>query len=266
MGRMIKLFTQQEYVLSEEYPLAKGVAVAFSQRCPDKASANEDSAALISIDDTASVLIVADGVGGMPAGEQASSLAIQTILDALKDADVEMLREAILSGIELANQKILESCSGAATTLCVVEIRSNRVRPYHVGDSLILVTGQRGLIKFQNIAHSPTGYAVESGLINEAEAIQHAERHLVSNLVGTQDMRIEIGPEISLAQRDTLIVASDGVGDNLYVDEIIDYIRKGPLTVAASQLAKVARERMLYPHEHVVMHPDDLTFILFRGK
>lgn len=248
-----------------QYPLMGGCVVVCSRRAPNKETPNEDSAALVTINTDSSVLILADGAGGMPAGEQASALAIEALLETLNDAGTEHLREAILNGIEAANNRILARSNGAATTLCVVEIQNNRMRSYHVGDSLILLAGQRGLVKFQNIAHSPTGYAVEAGLLNEAEAIQHEERHLVSNLVGMQDMRIEVGPEICLARRDTLIVASDGLSDNLYIDEIAERIRKGPLSTAAHHLAETARERMLYPHHHITMHPDDLTFILFRN-
>lgn len=70
------------------------------------------------------------------------------------------LREAILDGIEQANQIVMDLCSGCGTTIAAVEITNQDVRPYHIGDSEILVTGQRGKIKFQSISHSPVGYAV----------------------------------------------------------------------------------------------------------
>ena len=124
--------------------------------------------------------------------------------------DATSLRAAILDGLERANQRVLELGIGAATTLAVAEIAGTTLRPYHVGDSSILVVGQRGKMKLQTMLHSPTGYAVEAGLLDEADALHHEERHLISNMVGAVDMRIEVGSAIRLALRDTVLLATDG--------------------------------------------------------
>ena len=174
------------------------------------------------------------------------------------------LRDAVLDGIEKANRHILNQSSGAGTTLAVIEIQDNFIRPYHVGDSMIMLCGQRGKVKLQSIAHSPVGYAVESGLLDENEAIHHEERHLISNVVGSDEMSIEIGTRRKLALRDTLILASDGLFDNLYLTEIIDTIRTGKLGQAAKTLIQLTHERMNQKREDLPCHPDDLTFILFR--
>ncbi len=58
------------------------------------------------------------------------------------------------------------------------------LRPYHVGDSTNLLTGQRGKLEFAMISHSPTGYAMEAGVLGEEEALVHEDRHDVSNLLG----------------------------------------------------------------------------------
>ena len=67
---------------------------------------------------------------------------------------------------------------------------------------------------------------------------------MVSNIIGTPDMRIDVGPAIELAPRDTLLLASDGLPDNLYVDEIVSRIKAGPLLEAADALVKDCRGRM----------------------
>ena len=92
---------------------------------------------------------------------------------------------------------------GAATTLTVVEIEGESVRPFHVGDSFMLITGQRGKVKSRTIPHSPTGYAVASGLLDEKEALHHDERHVISNVIGSAEMRIDVGSPIELAPKDT---------------------------------------------------------------
>jgi serine/threonine protein phosphatase PrpC len=240
--------------------LQGGVAL-FSVRAPGKTTGNEDAAALISIDDRNGLIVVADGLGGHADGALASRMVIDELVDATRTAMASGggLREAVLQGIDAANHAIIALGNGAATTLAISEITDAGMRTYHVGDSSILVTGQRGLLKHQTIQHSPIGHAVESGLMDEAGAMQSEERHLVSNVVGSMDMRVELGPLRKLATFDTVVMASDGLVDNLMVEEIIETVRKGPLQRAAGNLMSTCLQAMQGGG-----HPDDLTVVLYR--
>ncbi len=238
-----------------------GTLAGFSTRSPDKATANEDSIAILASGDRL-VCMVADGLGGQPSGDQASAITVRLLLDRLKEPGDGDLMPLILTGIEDANQKLLEQSIGSATTLAIAEIQGNVVRTYHVGDSMILMTGQRGKIKLETISHSPVGYAVEAGLVDEDDSLHHDERHIVSNVIGSQEMHMSIGTAIAMQARDTLLIATDGLFDNLHKDEIIQIIRKGPLQDSAERLRQQATRRMLdkvNPYK-----PDDLSFILFR--
>jgi serine/threonine protein phosphatase PrpC len=248
------------------HPIGRGLAAVFSAGCPGREPANEDAAALIPLDPGSAVLAVADGLGGTPHGEHAASLAVRALVEALAPAERERstLRTAILNGFERANQAVAALGNGAATTLTAAEIQEDVVRPYHVGDSVLLLVGQRGRVKLQSVAHSPVGFALESGLLGEREALHHEDRHLVSNVLGSREMRIEIGPALHLARRDTLLLASDGLADNLRQREIADRIRKGPLAECARRLASDARRRMTSPASGDPCKPDDLTFVMFR--
>lgn len=247
-------------------PFLFGEVVVFSSKSPVRESANEDSAAVIPYDADSGILVVADGLGGHPDGEAASRVAVKTMARVLERGASEKneIRTAILDGMEAANRAVSALGSGAGTTLSIAEFRRNEIRPYHVGDSLILIVGQRGRLKLQTISHSPTGYAVEAGVLNEAEALVHEDRHVVSNMVGSDEMRIEVGMPVELAAHDTLIVASDGLADNMRTQEIVELIRKGPLVKAGNKVAKLARERMEKPEGATPSKPDDLTFLLFR--
>jgi serine/threonine protein phosphatase PrpC len=262
----LQAYSQADFDQPVSSPFLNGEAMFFTTRAPDKTTPNEDCLALIPFDADSGVLIVADGLGGLPAGSTASQLAIDTMSQVLDDAataDIP-LRDAILNGIEQANQAILAQASGMATTLAVVEIQGYTVRHYHVGDAMIMVTGQRGKVKAYTVSHSPVGYAVEAGMLDEDEAVHHEERHIVSNVVGATDMHMSIGTTLQLGKRDTLLLASDGLFDNLYREEIVELIRKGPLTRAAAQLVARCHERMQHPQTGFPSHADDLSFILFR--
>ena len=260
------IYSESDLDHVEQCSFVQGKAVAFTARSPVKETVNEDAVALIPVGDHAGVFVVADGLGGLPAGEAAARLAVMSLKESLSDVTDNglSLREAILNGIEQANADILALGTGCATTLAVVELQAGVMRSYHVGDSLIMLVGQRGKLKFQNVFHSPVGYAVEAGLLDETEAIHHEARNVVSNVIGMPGMRIDIGPAIELAPRDTLLLASDGLPDNLYVDEIVALMKSGPLAQAADALIRDCRKRMQAPLQGQPSHPDDLSIILYR--
>lgn len=246
--------------------VAGGQLVAFSAPSPDRSTENEDAAAVIPYGPQAAVLVVADGAGGLPAGSLASQTAVRTLVQQLQAASEEtiMLRTAILDGIEAANTAVLNLANGAATTFTVITIEGLTARAYQIGDSEAMIVGQRGLIRLQTPVHSPTGQAVEAGFLKEREALHHHERHLVSNFLGTPNMRIDIGAEVTLQPRDTVLVASDGLMDNVLVAEIIERVRKGPLVKAADAVVALARRRMTGTAAEQPSKPDDLSVILFR--
>lgn len=260
------LFFEQDFLEDALFDFAGGSAAVFSMRCPGKETPNEDAVAIIPTGATSGVLAVADGLGGAPAGKQASYLAIRCLVHSVEEAvrEAAEVRVGILNGFEAANDDVLALALGAATTLTVVEFDGVLVRHYHVGDSIVLLTGQRGKLKMQSIPHSPVGYAVEAGLLDETDAMHHEDRHVISNVIGSADMRIEVGSAIKIAPRDTLLLASDGLSDNLHIPEIVECVRKGPLAEVTADLARRARERMNLKGEGEPSKPDDLTFALFR--
>lgn len=248
-----------------DFVLPNGLVSIRSLRAPRKESPNEDAAAVLPLADGALVLAVADGVGGSPAGCDASRQAIQTLKKAVTRVDVDVpLRDVILDAMEKANHDILHSGKRSATTLVVAELRNNALRCFHAGDSEMIVAGQRGRIKHRIIPHSPTGFAVEAGLLAEEEAVFHEERHIVFNVMGMPDMRVDVSPSIEIAPRDTVLLTTDGVLDNLYIDEVVNIIRAGPINRAADELVRATRERMENNRAEEPSKPDDLTIILYR--
>jgi len=258
--------------------VAGGVCAFVTKKSPAREGFNEDSIGVISFGETAGLLIVADGVGGVKSGEIASSTVVESIQNSVEELyksvdptepppeNSVLLRSAIVNGIEEANRKILSLGIGCASTVSVIEIQNDTVRPLHVGDSSILVTGLKGKIKLQTINHSPVGFAIESGLLEDVEALHHEVLHIVSNVVGDDEMRIEIGSPLKMAKRDTVVLASDGLFDNLYQQEIIELGRKGKLPNCMDRLLDLTSSRMLDQQDETPSKPDDLSVILFRRK
>lgn len=235
----------------------------YSAPSPLRPQSNEDAAAAFLVQNHGGVFVVVDGMGGMANGLQAAAAVISAFAAEAAGLSVtETQRDLILNAIEKSNQDVLALNSGAV--VAVVEVNKNILRSYHVGDAEILVTGQRGKIKLRTVSHSPVGYGVEAGLLDQQEALHHDERHLLLNMIGCQHMRIEVGAPVPLARHDTVLLASDGVFDNMRVEEIVEIIRAGTLQQAMTHLAELCRQRMALPDQDNPSKPDDMTFILLR--
>lgn len=246
-------------------PFANGELVLFTAPSPEPDRVNEDAVLALPLGDGCGVVALADGAGGMADGALAARTALAEVRRSIGEAadDGLSLRDGILHGIDRANEAV-RLLRGAGTTVVIVRISRRELRSYHVGDSRALVTGGRGRVKLLTMDHSPVGYAVESGILDSGDAIFHEDRHLVSNLLGSPDMRIEIGAPLRLAARDTLVIASDGLHDNLRTSEIVECVRKGRLADAADRLIQVSRDRMTGDDPDAPSKPDDVTFVLFR--
>ena len=85
-------------------------------------------------------LMVADGMGGAPAGDLASSLAIQTMRRLDAQAPEDML-EALAGAVHRANDRLAEAIEedtaveGMGTTVDAVLFDGARIGVAHLGDS-----------------------------------------------------------------------------------------------------------------------------------
>ena len=259
-----QMWVQEVARETEPFGFCRGTAIGCSFRSPEKETSNEDAAALIELSPTHGILAIADGIGGQNAGDRAAKMTIDCIVDHCRKAHPgDRLRMHLLDAIEAANRKILKWGLGAGATLVVAEYRDGSVRIIHVGDAGAILCSNRGRIKFMAVAHAPIAMAVEIGFLDEEEALNHEDRNIISNCVGAQDMRIEIGPRLLMSPRDTLVMASDGLFDNLTSEEITNAVRAGQLEVQMKQMIESARSRMTYADDFSGK-PDDLTVLGFR--
>jgi len=125
-------------------------ASIFSERGPREG--NEDSGAVVVMDFgrvRVGILVVADGVGGLKRGGEASSAAVYYSLYHLMPRLGELSREPMRVFMEVygeVNKAVAELASGGATTLSIgVFFTDGRAYVANVGDSRIIVVGSNGL-------------------------------------------------------------------------------------------------------------------------
>ena len=239
-----------------------GQAVVYSHRSIAEHKTNEDALGVFDWGDGKLLLAVADGVGGQPGGAAAARRVIET----LHNAPASNHEDPVGYLVDKANDSIRQDISMGATTLSAVLIQNKRFTSYHAGDSATLVVGQRGRIKFHSVCHSPVGVAQARGELSEHTALFHPQRHLLSNMLGDEIFWVERSACCELATFDTIVIASDGLWDNFFCDEIVEIVCQGSLVQAGRRLAHSARQRMLTAEDNVPSKPDDLSFVLYRRQ
>ncbi|CRK61765.1 Serine/threonine phosphatase PPP [Alloactinosynnema sp. L-07] len=156
------------------------------------------------------LIAVADGVGGAPAGEVASRLAVDTIAS-LIDADP-------LDAVRQANAAVRShpdpDTAGMASTLAFAALWPGPsgwvVRGAHVGDSITFVNGVR-----TTQGHTLAAELVAAGHLTPEEATRHPHRAALVRAVGLDG---EIEPDLWTRPAtigDRYVLSSDGLTDAL---------------------------------------------------
>ncbi len=212
---------------------------------------NEDR---IYADDAAGVYIVADGLGGHPAGELAAQTAIDVIAHELKP-DLGDVERQIRKAITAANNEIFRSaqedpaCTGMACVLTLAVAHEETVTFGHVGDSRLYLVWN-GIVRKLTSDHSPVGEQEDSGELTESEAMAHPRRNEVFRDVGSRvrdasDRDFIEVRSLPLHADAALLLCSDGLSDTLTSSEIGTIIEtyNGDAGEMARSLVEAANER-----------------------
>lgn len=247
--------------LEFEHPL--GSVVVRMASGPDRPPGRpgEDAAAVLDCGPDALLLAVADGMGGQRGGARASKVAVETLAEQIA---VGSSRPAhVVEAYDAAQVRTKGKRGAGATTMVAALVTREGVRLFNVGDSEAMLLNTRGRIKMRTTAQSPVGYLAAAGALTPDEALLHDYRHLLSSAIGIDAMRLEVCPQVPAGRSDTLVLGSDGMFDNVFEHEILDFIRMRNLENAGDRLAELVGARMR-PGAGPPSKTDDMSFMLFR--
>ncbi len=169
--------------------------------------------------------VVADGMGGHAAGEVASRIAVETIVDRYaSDSDLDVTA-SLKKAIAAANAEIYRQAQGSeragmGTTVVCAAVRGNELYVAHVGDSRVYLLRQ-GVLTQLTEDHSFVAEQVRRGLIKEEEAEESPQRHILSRALGKKpEVEADLSGPRDLKAGDLLLLCSDGVCGYLSNDQI----------------------------------------------
>ncbi|WEG11628.1 Stp1/IreP family PP2C-type Ser/Thr phosphatase [Pullulanibacillus sp. KACC 23026] len=186
---------------------------------------NEDNGTVL-VKEQAVLAVIADGMGGHLAGEEASALAVETIKEAWESydpgdptEDPRWLEETAMK----ANQVIYNhaeshsECKGMGTTLVMAICRTDCLTIAHVGDSRGYLVIDHETIKQITDDHSLVNQLVKAGQLSEEDADHHPRKNVLIRALGT-DIHTEADVRrIEWQAHHCLLLCSDGLSD--FVDK-----------------------------------------------
>ena len=212
-------------------------------------SNNEDS---VAVDETTSLAVLADGMGGYNAGEVASNMATSFIKAELgrwlseaasRASDIE-IRRAMEICVDNANRAIFNAANanpqyaGMGTTLVVAVFRDDQLRLGHVGDSRAY-RWRGGQLSQITRDHSLLQEQIDAGLITPEQAAFSANKNLVTRAVGVEDTVLLETHLHELQPGDVYLMCSDGLSDMLD-DAMIARLLQSHESLAAAGGALIA--------------------------
>jgi protein phosphatase len=178
------------------------------------------------------LLAVADGMGGMAAGDVASNVVIAAMAPLDEDVPGDAILDALRASVEAANQQLRETVEanpqleGMGTTLTALLFSGSRAGLAHIGDSRAYLLRDGELTQITK-DDTYVQMLVDEGRISSEEAGSHPQRSLLTRALDGRD----IDPEYSVRTvlpGDRYLICSDGlsgvVSEQTVADTLRDYV------------------------------------------
>ena len=207
--------------------------------------------------------VLTDGMGGAKAGERASRLAVETVVEMVRSA-ASRDGLALLRAVEEANQRVLEagrsdsSLEGMGTTLVAALEDEGGLDIASVGDSRAYTLDASGLHPITDDQTWVNEVGRPLGL-DEATLRNHPMRHVLTMAIGANGPLTVNCYTVALESGSLVLMSSDGlhgVVDAGQLQQILEAGRNGAkLEEVCSQLIEAAK---------AAGGPDNVTVILLR--
>lgn len=209
------------------------------------------------------LFIVADGMGGHNAGEVASKMAAQGILNFVKEnygqiSDSEILIEAVaeVNYDIYIHSKRSNNLSGMGTTIVAILVTDECIRIINIGDSVCYGIDNNYIDKITK-DHSLVQELLDSGSITIEEARNHPRKNIITRAVGT-NIRVEVDQfTVPNGVYDYFVLCTDGLSNEVSEAEIASEIRwSADVQESCKRLVSMAKE---------AGGKDNITVLVFGG-
>lgn len=216
-----------------------------------------------SLEGNNAIYVIADGMGGHNAGEVASKMTVETIIESIKNKDVKSTKEDLIDAINKANERVYHyslsssNLRGMGTTVTACLIDDNKAWIANVGDSSCYIIKRDNIYKITK-DHSLVQELVDDGSITEREALNHPNKNIITRAVGTYSEVEADLYELDLTEGiEHIILCTDGLTNEVSKEEIYNTVKEHKdYMVICEKLIDLAKQRSAR---------DNISFMIFGG-
>lgn len=188
------------------------------------------------------LFIVADGMGGHNAGDYASRLAVETMIDHIESSKekkpVRLLSEAVLAANRAVYVSSLSdrSLTGMGTTIVACTALEDCLYVANVGDSrLYMIDDEIDQITHD---HSLVEEMIMAGQISREEARIHPDKNVITRAIGMKDQTSADLFDVNINPGDICLLCSDGLTNMVSDREILRIVHEAKSLEEAGQILK----------------------------
>ena len=174
------------------------------------------------------LFVVADGMGGHNAGDLASRLAVETMVDYIGNCEKKRIVQTLAEAVDAANKTVYarsitdRELYGMGTTVVACCVDQESLYLVNVGDSRLYLI--RDDIYQITRDHSLVEEMVRMGQITREEARVHPERNVITRAVGMKDQAKPDMMDVGLQKGDIILLCSDGLTTMVSDRQIYDIV------------------------------------------
>ena len=193
------------------------------------------------------LFVVADGMGGHAAGEVASRLAVETVLQSWTASTATRPHQALRGAVRGANAAVFSASldretHGMGTTCVSLALVDGEALVANVGDSRCYLVRRRQCSQVTS-DHSRVGEMVRMRLITPEQAASHPARsQLTRSLGGEPGVQVDLFRN-PLLPGDAFVLCSDGIWDLVSRAEIAQAVSLPTAEDAAERMVGLALDR-----------------------
>lgn len=194
------------------------------------------------------LFVVADGMGGHNAGDYASKVTVETMVQeavsCFEKNPIMIMAKAIEAANEVIYQKAHESTEfeGMGTTVVAAVFIGGYLQVANVGDSRLYIINEKEIRQITR-DHSLVEEMVRMGGIPRTEARNHPDKNIITRAVGVNEAVEADFFTVELSEGDTVLMCTDGLTNMLEDEEIRMTISEGrDIVEKAQKLVKTANE------------------------
>lgn len=195
--------------------------------------------------DERKLYVIADGMGGHNAGEVASKLAVDTLINGFKNEYMDD-EDAIRSLIVAANEEIYklsrskEDYNGMGTTITACIVNGSEITIGNVGDSSLYII-KKNIIKKVTKDNSYVQELLDKGKITLEEAKNHPNKNLITRALGTSSsIQVDIY-KLTAEGIKYILLCTDGLSNEIGPFEIYNIIENNGSKEACHKLVDKAK-------------------------